>query len=181
MWGITLLVLAPFQDPALEAACKENTVPNARPYSQSSLRYPRHGRPSIPQQSVDTLLGMIPICPFCEVGESKAILRTAAAFAIADGFPVTPGHTLVIPNRHIATYWEATETEKTELWGLVERAREMLLETLHPDGFNVGFNSGQAAGQTVDHVHVIPRYDGDMEDPSGGVRGVIPSQMRYKE
>jgi diadenosine tetraphosphate (Ap4A) HIT family hydrolase len=126
---------------------------------------------------------MTQACPFCEVGESQAILRTAAAFAMADGFPVTPGHTLVIPNRHIATYWEATEIEKLEIWALVERAREMLLESLHPDGFNVGFNSGQAAGQTIDHlhVHVIPRYDGDMQDPTGGVRGVIPSQMRYKE
>lgn len=126
---------------------------------------------------------MTPECPFCDPGESLAILRGVAAFAIADRFPVTEGHTLIIPNRHIATYWEATDAEKAEIWKLVDRVRERLLETNRPDGFNVGFNSGQAAGQTVHHlhVHVIPRYRGDMDDPSGGVRGVIPGRMNYNE
>ena len=121
-------------------------------------------------------------CPFCEIPESRTILHGSTTFAIEDKYPVSEGHTLVVPKRHFATYWEATASEKLELWGLVDQVRERLLQTHRPDGFNVGFNAGHAAGQTVDHmhIHVIPRYAGDMPNPAGGVRGVIPDRMDYR-
>lgn len=98
--------------------------------------------------------------------------------AFADGFPASPGHTLVIPRRHVASYFECTAEEKSALWGVVERVRDVLIERHGPDGFNVGFNAGAAAGQTVHHahVHVIPRYRGDVLDPRGGVRHAVIGQ-----
>jgi len=105
------------------------------------------------------------------------------AFAIEDGFPVTPGHTLVIAKRVVATWFDATTEEQTALMALVAVVRDRLDQrSPKPDGYNVGFNAGEAAGQTVMHlhVHVIPRYRGDMDDPRGGVRHVIPSKGNYK-
>ena len=83
-------------------------------------------------------------------------------FAILDGFPVSPGHSLVVPRRLISTWWEASEPERRDLWALVDEVKAMLDSSRAPDGYNVGFNAGSAAGQTVDHLHlhVIPRYDG---------------------
>ena len=102
--------------------------------------------------------------------------QNALAFAIRDGFPVSPGHTLVVPFREVATWFEASAEEKAALLDLVEVVKAQLDAELKPDGYNVGFNAGSAAGQTVPHlhVHVIPRFHGDMPDPRGGVRHVIP-------
>ena len=120
-------------------------------------------------------------CPFCGVSEAEVVWSSELAFAIRDRYPVTDGHTLVIPRRHVGTYFEATAQEQAELWRGVEEVKAELDASLSPDGFNVGFNVGAAAGQTVMHlhVHVIPRRSGDVDDPRGGVRHVIPGKGNY--
>lgn len=121
--------------------------------------------------------------PFLAAPGSVWVAANTSAFAIRDGFPVTPGHTLVVPRRLVATWWESTEQERTDLLALVEVVRHQLDAEFSPDGYNVGFNAGAAAGQTVDHLHlhVIPRYAGDVPDPRGGIRHVIPSKGNYLE
>lgn len=100
-----------------------------------------------------------------------------------DGFPVSPGHSLIVPRRHVADWFEANEEERAELWNAVEAVSHVIEQRHQPDGYNVGFNCGRAAGQTVFHLHlhVIPRYEGDVEDPRGGVRHVIPEKAHYWE
>jgi diadenosine tetraphosphate (Ap4A) HIT family hydrolase len=121
--------------------------------------------------------------PFLDISQSEWIASNALAFAIRDKFPVSPGHALVITRRPCETYWDATEEERAAIWELVLDVKRRLEAELspRPAGFNVGFNAGEAAGQTVLHlhVHVIPRYRGDVPDPRGGVRGVIPSKQSY--
>jgi len=101
--------------------------------------------------------------------------------AIYDGFPVSPGHLLIIPKRHIASFFEATDQEQTALFKLLVEARELALKEYFPDGFNVGINDGATAGQTVMHLHIhlIPRYAGDHSDPRGGVRWIFPEKADY--
>jgi diadenosine tetraphosphate (Ap4A) HIT family hydrolase len=126
--------------------------------------------------------------PFLSKPESLWVASNALAFAIRDAFPVSPGHTLVIPRREMATWFQATRAEQLAVLDLVEVVKRQLDETPHPEtgqhpaGYNVGFNIGEAAGQTVMHlhVHVIPRYQGDMDDPRGGVRHVIPWKGNYQ-
>jgi len=122
-------------------------------------------------------------CLFCELPTERVVLENEVALALRDGFPVSPGHTLVIPRRHVASWFEATPEEHRGLLALVARVREQLDAELHPDGYNLGVNDGEAAGQTVMHlhVHVIPRFRGDVEDPRGGVRGAIPAKQRYED
>ncbi|MCY1017196.1 DEAD/DEAH box helicase family protein [Pyxidicoccus sp. MSG2] len=119
--------------------------------------------------------------PFLSIPESQWVASNAFAFAIRDRFPVSPGHTLVIPRRLVATWFEATAEEQRALFELVEVVRRGLEAELHPHGYNIGINVGAAAGQTVFHlhVHVIPRFEGDMADPRGGVRHVIPGKGNY--
>jgi superfamily II DNA or RNA helicase/diadenosine tetraphosphate (Ap4A) HIT family hydrolase/SOS-response transcriptional repressor LexA len=119
--------------------------------------------------------------PFLSIPESQWVASNAYAFAIRDGFPVSPGHTLVIPRRLVATWFEATAEEQRALFELVDVVRHGLELELQPHGYNIGINVGQAAGQTVFHlhVHVIPRFTGDMADPRGGVRHVIPGKGNY--
>jgi diadenosine tetraphosphate (Ap4A) HIT family hydrolase len=121
--------------------------------------------------------------PFLRVPETQWVLCNSLAFAIWDGFPVSPGHVLVVTRRVVATWFDADSAEQAAVLELVNAVRQLLDSTLEPrpDGYNVGFNSGQAAGQTVMHlhVHVIPRYTGDVADPRGGVRYVIPSKANY--
>ncbi len=120
-------------------------------------------------------------CPFCDREDNYVVLMTETAFAIQDGYPVSQGHTLVIPRQHVATLFELPRHEQLALWDLVERVRERLKEEHQPDGFNIGLNDGLAAGQTVPHVHihVIPRYQGDVPDPRGGIRWVVPDKAPY--
>jgi diadenosine tetraphosphate (Ap4A) HIT family hydrolase len=119
--------------------------------------------------------------PFLAVPPSEWVAANALAFALRDRYPVSPGHTLVIPRRLVPTWFEATPEEQQALMALVEEVKRDLDLALRPDGYNVGFNAGPAAGQTVMHlhVHVIPRFAGDMDDPRGGVRHVIPSKGNY--
>ncbi|WP_417745613.1 DEAD/DEAH box helicase family protein [Rosistilla oblonga] len=121
--------------------------------------------------------------PFLQVAQADWIAANALAFAIFDGYPVAAGHALVVTRRLVPTWFDATPAEQVALMELVNVVKQKLDETLRPrpDGYNVGFNSGAASGQTVDHVHihVIPRYLGDVEDPRGGVRHVIPDKANY--
>jgi diadenosine tetraphosphate (Ap4A) HIT family hydrolase len=119
--------------------------------------------------------------PFLTRPATDRIAENALAFAIRDGFPVSPGHTLVVPKRLVATWFDATRDEQHALLDLVDLVKAQLDAEFHPDGYNIGWNAGAAAGQTVMHlhIHVIPRYLGDMPDPRGGVRHVIPSKGNY--
>ena len=101
--------------------------------------------------------------------------------AIYDGYPVSPGHTLIIPRRHVASMFEATAEEQAALCELVTKMRETLLAERQPDGFNIGINDGVAAGQTVMHLHIhlIPRYASDTKDPRGGVRWIMPDKAPF--
>ena len=109
------------------------------------------------------------------------LLESEIGFVIYDGFPVSEGHCLVVPNRVYADYFDSTQEELDGLHALVVETKSLLEEEYSPDGYNVGINCGEAAGQTVSHmhIHVIPRYRNDMDDPRGGVRGVIPSKQKY--
>ena len=120
-------------------------------------------------------------CPFCNFVADSVLAQDELTVTVRDGFPVSPGHTLVIPRRHVASWFDAAEEEKQALLRAVEAAKEALDAELHPDGFNIGINDGEAAGQTVMHlhVHVIPRYAGDMEDPRGGIRHCIAGEGYY--
>jgi diadenosine tetraphosphate (Ap4A) HIT family hydrolase len=113
---------------------------------------------------------------------SRIIESTVDAFAILDAYPASPGHTLIIPRRHVASAFDLTVDEITSLLHLIQAARERIDRTLKPTGYNVGVNVGRDAGQTVMHVHihVIPRYPGDVADPAGGVRRVIPGKGRWQ-
>jgi ATP adenylyltransferase len=124
------------------------------------------------------------ICPFCAPGaERELITESATTYAIFDKYPVSTGHTLIIPKKHIADYFDLSAHVKTACWLMVDRVQRLLAERFHPDGFNLGINVGAAAGQTVPHVHIhlIPRYCGDTENPAGGVRHVIPDKGDYRK
>ncbi len=122
------------------------------------------------------------LCPFCQPQNSQNILlETQDCRAILDSFPVAPGHALIIPRRHLASYFDLPPEEQQLLWAMVNECKKYLQEHYHPDGFNIGINIGDAAGQTIPHVHIhlIPRYTGDTPKPKGGVRGVIPGKQSY--
>jgi len=120
-------------------------------------------------------------CPFCEVLPERVVARNSLAIAIRDGFPIAEGHTLVVPREHEAHLFDLPGQTQAALWQLVGEVRNELHLELSPAGFNIGLNDGIAAGQTVMHVHihVIPRYKGDVEDPRGGIRCVIPDKAKY--
>ena len=109
------------------------------------------------------------------------VLQNDLAYARFDKHPVTAGHLLLIPFRHMAGFFEATQQERLALLSLVDEAKNLLDRLHRPDGYNIGVNVGECAGQTVGHLHIhfIPRYKDDMPDPRGGVRGVIPHKQSY--
>jgi diadenosine tetraphosphate (Ap4A) HIT family hydrolase len=119
-------------------------------------------------------------CLFCNL--DRAILaETDLSRAFLDTFPVSQGHTLVIPKRHIETIWEMTNEEYADAFDLIRKVKHILKRKFDPHGFNVGVNCGDAAGQTVfhAHIHLIPRYYGDVPDPRGGVRNIVPGKGKY--
>lgn len=121
-------------------------------------------------------------CPFCNPdSERELLLETATAYAILDKFPVSKGHTLIIPKKHISDYFQLSFKAQSACWFMLNKAKEILAKRYKPDGFNVGININESAGQTIPHVHVhlIPRYKGDVPEPRGGVRGVIPERKEY--
>lgn len=121
------------------------------------------------------------ICPFCSLSTEQLWIETEHVLAVPDAFPVTDGHTLVIPRKHVATFYELPPVEQKAVWDLVAEVRRQLLVRFEPDGFNIGLNDGIAAGQSVmhAHVHVIPRRSGDVPDPRGGIRWVVPNKASY--
>ncbi len=128
-------------------------------------------------------------CPFCDIAQDPHNPRLLAlneyAYTMADGFPVTNGHTLVIPKRHVASFFELTEQERNAMLTLLDAAKAKLEQEHQPAGYNIGVNDGPAAGQTVSHchMHLIPRYDQDNQErkanPRGGVRWVVPEKADY--
>ena len=123
-----------------------------------------------------------PACVFCErIARGEALSRNSLATAFADAYPVSIGHTLIVPNRHEADFFALRSSEQEAVFSLLATVREQLRRQHCPDGFNVGINVGKAAGQTVSHahLHVIPRYEGDVVDPRGGVRWVLPDKAAY--
>jgi diadenosine tetraphosphate (Ap4A) HIT family hydrolase len=123
----------------------------------------------------------LPGCPFCKIEPGRIWIETEDAIALPDAYPVADGHTLVVSRKHACTMCELTVPEQKAIWTLVGQVRERLVTGLKPDGFNIGFNDGIAAGQTVlhAHVHIIPRRHGDVPDPRGGVRWVIAENAPY--
>jgi ATP adenylyltransferase len=121
-------------------------------------------------------------CIFCGLDPGRIIDENEFCIAIQDGFPVTEGHTLVIPKRHVADYFDLCLREQNAIFSMLQEQRLKIIDgDAAVTGFNVGINVGASAGQTIFHVHVhlIPRRDGDVAEPRGGVRGVIPSKQRY--
>ena len=120
-------------------------------------------------------------CPFCNTQPLKILLENAKAIAFSDKYPVQRGHLLIVPKRHVATYFDATDEEIMAIHELMKKGKELLDREYSPDGYNIGVNVGEYGGQTVMHLHVhlIPRYKGDMDDPRGGIRKAIPNLVPY--
>jgi diadenosine tetraphosphate (Ap4A) HIT family hydrolase len=120
-------------------------------------------------------------CVFCTLDPGRIVAGNAAAFVIRDGFPISPGHTLVIPRRHFGSFFEASAEERQAMLELLDAQKLLLDREYSPAGYNIGINDGPAAGQTVPHLHIhlIPRYAGDLPDPRGGVRWILPAKARY--
>ncbi|WP_231879522.1 HIT family protein [Methylomonas koyamae] len=124
---------------------------------------------------------LIMTCPFCELPKERIILSNSLGMVIRDGYPISPGHTLVIPQRHIGSFFELEPEERNSLLSLLEESKRRLDKEYQPDGYNIGINDGPSAGQTVPHLHIhlIPRYSGDQADPRGGIRWIIPEKANY--
>jgi diadenosine tetraphosphate (Ap4A) HIT family hydrolase len=118
-------------------------------------------------------------CIFCN--QEELILENELTWARYDKYPVSPGHLLIITKRHVADFFDTTIEERQSLNNLLEEAKKILEREYSPDGYNIGVNCGEAAGQTIMHLHIhlIPRYQGDIDNPRGGVRGVIPDKRIY--
>lgn len=120
-------------------------------------------------------------CPFCEILDDEIYISNDYAIARFDKFPVNPGHLLIIPKIHISNYFDLEKTYKSACWDLIDLAKILLEKNFNPDGFNIGININEVSGQTIwhAHIHLIPRYKNDVDNPQGGVRGVIPSKKTY--
>jgi len=122
-------------------------------------------------------------CLFCDRNfiDENVVEEDDYCYAIYDNYAVTEGHALIIPKEHVNDFLSLRSDKRTRLIGMVNKMKKRIDEMFEPDGYNIGINMGQAAGQTVPHLHIhlIPRYEGDMEDPRGGVRGVIPEKQKY--
>lgn len=120
-------------------------------------------------------------CLFCSIPRDQVLLEQPLAVAARDTYPVSKGHTLIIPRRHVASFFETTEEERLAMLNLLDEMKAMLDREHKPDGYNIGINNGIVAGQTVMHLHMhlIPRYAGDRPDPRGGVRWILPDKAAY--
>ena len=121
------------------------------------------------------------MCPFCRLAADRLILQDELSIVIRDGFPVSKGHTLILPRRHVQSFFETTSEERSSLLAMLDTAKAELDQSLKPNGYNIGINDGATAGQTVPHLHIhlIPRYEGDQTDPRGGVRWIFPEKADY--
>ena len=120
-------------------------------------------------------------CPFCTLPPERIIHTSEHGVVIRDGFPVSPGHTLIIPKRHLDSLFNLSAEEKVDLMALLDTAKDQVEKEFKPTSYNIGINDGPAAGQTIPHLHIhlIPRYTGDVPDPRGGVRWLIPDKADY--
>jgi len=120
-------------------------------------------------------------CFFCNLDPSRIVDSNDHCIVLRDDFPVSPGHTLVIPKRHVGSFFDINAEERQALMALLESAKQALETEYRPAAYNIGVNDGPAAGQTVPHVHIhlIPRYEGDRDDPRGGVRWIMPEKAKY--
>jgi diadenosine tetraphosphate (Ap4A) HIT family hydrolase len=120
-------------------------------------------------------------CPFCAISADRTVESSKHAFVVSDAFPVSPGHSLVISRSHVPDIFDLAPVEVDDMLRLIRSTRERIDRDLQPAGYNIGVNIGKDAGQTIMHVHVhiIPRYAGDVDDPRGGVRSVIPGKVQY--
>lgn len=119
-------------------------------------------------------------CLFCTDPRGVS-LTSELAYSARDTYAVSPGHSVVIPNRHVASFFELTTEEVTACMELIQEEKKLIDAEFQPDAYNIGVNIGPAAGQSIHHVHIhiIPRYKGDVENPQGGVRHVIPRNAHY--
>jgi diadenosine tetraphosphate (Ap4A) HIT family hydrolase len=120
-------------------------------------------------------------CRFCNLSATDIVIANELAVVSRDSYPVSPGHTLVIPKRHVGSFFATTKEERLALLELIDQAKLALDSEFHPAAYNLGLNDGPAAGQSIPHVHfhLIPRYEGDRTDARGGVRWVLPEKARY--
>ncbi len=123
----------------------------------------------------------MPECPFCSLDPGRVVAETESAVAIRDAFPLAEGHTLVIPRQHVSSIYELSPEQQAGLWEFVSYIRLRLIGQYRIDSFNIGFNDGLDAGQTVPHahIHIIPRRAGDVPDPRGGIRWIIADKAPY--
>jgi diadenosine tetraphosphate (Ap4A) HIT family hydrolase len=121
------------------------------------------------------------LCAFCTLPLQRVIEEIGSAIAIRDAYPVSQGHTLLMPKRHIGSFFELSAMERSDILNLLDCAKVMVDKEFQPQGYNIGINDGPCAGQTVPHLHIhlIPRYTGDSLDPRGGVRWVLPEKAKY--
>ena len=120
-------------------------------------------------------------CRFCNLSSADIVIANELAVVSRDSYPVSPGHTLVIPKRHVGSFFDTTTEERLALMELIDQAKLALDREFHPAAYNLGLNDGPAAGQSIPHVHfhLIPRYEGDRTDARGGVRWVLPEKAKY--
>jgi diadenosine tetraphosphate (Ap4A) HIT family hydrolase len=156
------------------------TCPRRKPLHRVGMLSPIIALP-VPSVLIQSLSMSAKTCPFCVLDPARILVEDELCVVYKDGFPVSPGHTVVIPKRHFPTLFEATEAEQMALLRALNHCKTLLDELHHPDGYNIGINHGTAGGQSVPHlhIHVIPRYLGDKADPKGGVRWVLPEKAKY--
>jgi len=120
-------------------------------------------------------------CPFCSNIEARVIYDNENAYLIYDKFPVSPGHILIISKRHISSFFDLNQNEHRSICELIPKAKEIIEQKFNPQGYNIGVNIGRDAGQTIlhCHIHVIPRYTNDSENPQGGIRKIINGVGEY--
>jgi ATP adenylyltransferase len=131
---------------------------------------------------IDSVSSAQQVCLFCSMPSARVIADDRLVYAIRDGFPVTSGHSLVIPKRHVEDFFGLTEDELIACSQMLQALRQSIMsEDSNVEGFNIGMNAGAVAGQTIFHchIHLIPRRNGDVENPSGGVRHIIPGKGFY--
>ncbi len=120
-------------------------------------------------------------CTFCHLGKERIFHEHELVAGIWDTYPLNPGHALLVPRRHIARWFDATPEEQAALTAAIDKAKTAIEEVHTPQGYNIGFNDQKAGGQSVPHlhIHVIPRYEGDVPNPKGGIRNIIPARAAY--
>ena len=120
-------------------------------------------------------------CIFCR--KVDLIYEGDLIYISQDKYPVSPGHLLIVPKRHVPNYFDCTNNEVAELWDALHLAKQIIENDHKPDSYNIGVNVSKVAGQSIPHthIHLIPRYEGDVPDPRGGVRSVIPANRTYKK